>query len=269
MALPDRRLDSCHVILKTALQEAPPESWPPGPFALGGPVPVCPATGLVELSVWFASLAVPLLRDEVEQAEARQVLKEVRGFLAKRRQAPAGQAHGGVIRSDTELGLAVTRLRVCGGPHRGDSRALVAVRRAARVAAESTRGLDEVFFLYLRTLAAQLVQLLVLDAGAATMPVRDFFVELDARLVRLECVATLSTLLAPGAVPDVAEVLWRSNGGKPRGLHFIVRLAEGDLGLVTELGGRRAWVRGGRDEVLASVPDALFPEAVRAVLRED
>ncbi|MCP3140365.1 hypothetical protein [Pyxidicoccus xibeiensis] len=264
-------LDSCHTILKTALQASAPETWPLGPFALGGPRPVCPAVGQVELGLWFASLVAPLLRDKVEQAEARQVLEQVRGFLAERGRVPSEEwnryAHGGTMQS--RMGLMYQRLQACSESVRGESEALAVARRAAGAAASLCRGKDDVVFVHLNASVGRVVRLLEGAAGGALMPLRDFLAELDARILRLECSAAIAPLVPGGAVPDIAEVLWRGDGGKGRVLHFIARLSDGTYGLVTKLGRRWAWVHGNRDEVLASVPDTLFPEAARAVMKED
>jgi hypothetical protein len=46
----------------------------------------------------------------------------------------------------------------------------------------------------------------------------------------------------------------------------VVRLADDTFGLIAKTRGKWVWTQGARDDVLATVPDALMPEAVAAVL---
>ena len=259
MTTPDS-LASCHALLKTALRAAPPEVWPPGPFALGGPCPVCSAMGQVHLGMWLASIAAGFLRDPVEQARAAQVVEAVRALLLTRKRVPMEKGHPHLVRVHRRL-LALTD----SGEDR--SSAFSVVDFVARAAYALALGRGDAVTDRLDAAVRRVVRLLGKTPDASPMTVRDFLAELDMRILRLECSAAIAPLVPSGTVPEVAEVLWRGDGGAGRALHFIARLGDGTYGLVTKLGGRWRWVRGGRDEVLSTVPDALFPEAARAVMR--
>jgi hypothetical protein len=92
----------------------------------------------------------------------------------------------------------------------------------------------------------------------------DFVPRLDAELRRLDAVTVCRQHdLDPGG--RIEETLWRGTTGLAP-THWLVRLDDGSFGLVAKLRGRWAWLAGSRDDVLASVPDALMPSAMEAVL---
>ncbi|NVJ23021.1 MULTISPECIES: hypothetical protein [Myxococcus] len=262
-------LAHCHIILKAALQAASPEDRPSGPWALGGPRPVCPAAGQVELGLWFSSLVAPHLADPFEEAVARRVLDHVRDFLAKpSRLTPRESLSLGHQKQLTShAGRAHHRLIADSRSEPKESEALAVARRTAGAAAALCRGKDT--YVHLTAAVARVVRNLSEPETRGELSAHDFLVELDARILRLECQAAIAPLLTAGApMPELDEVLWRVDGGKGQARHFIARLRGGTLGLVTKLGARWAWVEGGRDEVLASVPDALFADATRTVLAQ-
>ncbi|NTX37099.1 hypothetical protein HUA74_25325 [Myxococcus sp. CA051A] len=263
-------LPHCHIILKAALQAARPEDRPDGPWALGGPRPVCPAAGQVELGLWFSSLVAPHLADRFEEAVARRVLDHVRDFLAKpsRLTPQESLSLGHQKQLTSHAGRAYHRLIADSRSEPKESEALAVARRTAGAAAALCRGKDT--YVHLTAAVARVVKYLREAETRGDLSVHDFIVELDARILRLECQAAITPLLAADTPPpELDAVLWRFDGGKGQARHFIARLRGGTLGLVTKLGARWAWVEGRRDEVLASVPDTLFEDATRTVMARE
>lgn len=87
---------------------------------------------------------------------------------------------------------------------------------------------------------------------------------LDAELSRLDAVtqAQKQKLKVP---QPIAATLWRGTSGV-KTTHWLVRLADDTFGLISKTRGKWVWSQGARDDVLATVPDALMPEAVAAVM---
>ncbi|MCK8502217.1 hypothetical protein [Myxococcus fulvus] len=262
-------LERCHVILKAAILAAKPEDRPAIRWALGGPRPDCPAAGQVELGLWFSSLVSPFLADRFEEAVAHRIVERVRDFLGKplRLTPQESLSLGHDKKLTSKAGRAYHALIADSRSEADDSEALAVVRRTAGAAAALCRGKDT--FLHLTAAVTRVVKYLDEEPGRAGLSVQALLMELDARILRLECHAAIAPLLAGNAPPDLEAVLWRADGGKGTARHFIARLRGGKLGLVTKLGARWTWIQGGKDEVLASVPDACFEEATRAVMAGD
>src|SRR5262245_28145331 len=134
-----------HGILKGALDAAHPAEHPPGPHHGGGPRPVCPALGQVEITLWCAGLVADRVPKQ-ERPAVQAVVKAVSQYLADRTTVPddewAAHAHGGRMRgkeADTYLALdAVVK------DERGDSVALSIARRSAGAAAVLARKKPDV-----------------------------------------------------------------------------------------------------------------------------
>jgi hypothetical protein len=87
---------------------------------------------------------------------------------------------------------------------------------------------------------------------------------LDAELARLDAVTQAQKQKL--AVPSpIAATPWRGSSGV-KTTHWLVRLTDDSYGLIAKTRGKWTWTEGGRDDVLACVPDALMAEAVAAVL---
>lgn len=99
---------------------------------------------------------------------------------------------------------------------------------------------------------------------AATLLGPSIIPVLGAELARLDAVTALRTRkLTPQQ--RIVETLWRgATGVAPT--HWIVRLEDETFGLLAKTRGRWTWSPGSRDDVIATVPDALMPAAVEAVL---
>jgi len=263
----DTPSSSCHALLRAALDAALPAERPTGPFALGGPAPVCPPAGLVELGLWLASLLESSLSGVLDLGLGKRITGDVRAFLARPRRLPPAelQALGRGQGPTSRAGRLCQRLLMDSKPAPSDPTPVAVLRLAAGTAVALARGTN--LLTHLAPAVARVIGFLREAPPETGMSVRDFLRELDARLLRLECRAAIEVRLPAGTpVPEVAEVLWRCADGGRQARHFIARLGDGSLGLVTKLGRAWAWVRGGRDEVLASVPDAHFESAARAVM---
>ena len=92
---------------------------------------------------------------------------------------------------------------------------------------------------------------------------RRFLSGLDARLMALEARQYLEGVRPSGAN---FKVLWRRAPPKGKRVQLIGRFDDGEHAAHLKLGARWQVVRGTRDEVLASIPDALFDSALRAAL---
>ncbi|MCP3100392.1 hypothetical protein LZ198_16100 [Myxococcus sp. K15C18031901] len=259
--------DTCHILLKRALLAAHPEERPPGPYGLGGPPPVCAQEQLVELGLWCFALLEPSVTGLVDQALARRIADDVRTFLWKHQRLPLADARarglGRTLNRPTDW--FHYRLFFDSRPIPDEATPMAVVRLVAGAAAAMGRGTD--LTPHLEEAVSRVITFLREAPPGSAMRVREFLSALDATLVRLECRAAIAARLPAGVpVPEVAEVLWRQAGSQRRAQHFIARLEDGAWGLVTKIGHRWTWVRGARDEVLASVPDEYFEAATRAAM---
>jgi hypothetical protein len=95
------------------------------------------------------------------------------------------------------------------------------------------------------------------EIAAARTVGEDFVRDLDAQLVRAEWLA-----LKPSR-PD-ATLLWRGVDARKKLAHVLGR--DGDLHvLLTKQKNRWRWFEGTRDDILATIPDASFASAMRAL----
>jgi len=92
---------------------------------------------------------------------------------------------------------------------------------------------------------------------------RDQFLHcLDDEIFRIEAGELVAEY---GGSPEAIElVLWRGEGKKARLGRCVVRTTEG-YGIVVKLKGRYQWFAGGRDDVLATIPDAELDAAVKVI----
>ncbi len=104
-------------------------------------------------------------------------------------------------------------------------------------------------------------------AAAASVLGAEFVRSLDQELLRLGAVTVLQRhgLMTPA---PVARTLWRG-GTAVTITHWLVQLTDGRFGLIAKRKGRWVVSTGSRDDMLATVPDALMKAAVMAVLGGD
>lgn len=93
---------------------------------------------------------------------------------------------------------------------------------------------------------------------------KQFLTALDALILLEDAKLKLGDV---SVKPSAAMVASRWRGAeKGKGSHWLVELANGNFALLWKVKGKWRLVEGGRDEVLASVPDAHFKAATQALL---
>lgn len=102
--------------------------------------------------------------------------------------------------------------------------------------------------------------------AAARLLGRGFLDALAKELWRLDARSVIDEyqLRPPGSSAIVAS-LWRGATGV-RLTHQLVRLEGERYGLISKTKGKWTWLEGSRDDMLASVPDALMQSAIAAVM---
>lgn len=111
-----------------------------------------------------------------------------------------------------------------------------------------------------REACACAVEVLSKSAGAA----RKFLTALDASILLEDAKLQFSEV---SVKPSAAVVASRWRGAeKGKGSHWLVELSNRNFALLWKVKGKWRLVEGGRDEVLASVPDAHFKAATQALL---
>jgi len=235
-----------HPVLRAALKAAPAAARPQTVHG-GGPPPHLAPRELARLAIWCGERLASRVEPGVAEEYAR-ALEEARQNVADPELPRRYPYSLGNVRYPT-VPLSVGEL------------AVDAARRAIRNPA-ATRV----------ALCAQVRILVILEkawARVAGLPVndhvRELLVALDEQMVRLELEVALARY-APGRMTDVEAVLWRGLEGQRTG-HWLVRLHGERHGLLTKLKGRWRWLEGNREEMLASVPDALFADAARGLAR--
>ncbi len=265
---PEADLAKAHAILRKALRAVAPEHRPPPPWHAGGPLLTCPAIDQIGISLWCSEL----LADRAAASEKKEIArlrKMVRAFLDAPAMIPvkewAKHAHGGKMKGrEADLYRA---LEAAGEIGKADSAALACLRRAASGAATYCRSKPDLVFSSATAAVSRVVKELASDPRPMT--VRAFLEELDGRLMRSE-LAGACRARTKKEPPPLGAVLFRSADDDGRVAYWIARLASGGYVSLGRAGaGARAtwsWVEGSRDDVLASVPDALFAEATRRVV---
>jgi hypothetical protein len=251
-----------HGILKGALEAADPADHPPGPHHGGGPTPVCPALGQIEIALWCAGLVADRVPKQ-ERPAFQAIVKAVSQYLADPSTVPdaewAAHAHGGTMRgkeADTYLALgAVSK------DERGDSVALSIARRSAGAAALFARKKPDVVAMYTKSAASKVVKLLKeTPAPSSADPERpstvtEFIAALDVKILRLECAAAIQQRTKQPA-PTIASVERRIPDAKGKATYFLARLADGSYGVLAQIEKRWTW-RVGHDRAAL---EALLPE---------
>lgn len=102
-------------------------------------------------------------------------------------------------------------------------------------------------------------------SAAARMLGAPFLDDLAKEIFRLDAVTTIAKQEMP-IEGKVKACLWRGKTGA-KVTHVIVLLDDGKThGLIAKTKGQWRWQQGARDDILASIPDALMESAVSAVL---
>lgn len=216
-----------HPILGHALRAARPEDRPAPPYHLSGPRPRCSGERLVHLALWCAELGRPYVEPD-----------------------KLGDY-------DQMVALALSREQSAGLELARRSRGAFSLSGHALTAAFNRNRPDRM----IQSVRSQAVKLVGLLAAAGEALA--FLSELDRRLVQAECADALAEHAPTGV--QLGEVLFRGDRGNGTAGHFVVRLANGNCGVITKLKGRWRWNEGDLDSVLATLPEPLFAEAVSLI----
>jgi hypothetical protein len=246
-----------HTVLVHALRAAPTEALPPGPFHRGEPRPFIGSRGYALLGI---TLARSLARDltDFERETCNELVREVLAILEGGPAAGTGLEPPRFDHAPSSLSLQVLSL-------------LASALKEARLAhtRPDTAGTS------MRSVVARTVKWLSRDGPE---PVRAFLITLDEELRRLDVVHALYLKKKTPSAP-ITRALWR--GGTGNKVLYWLALLEGGrapcsqeesvffgghLGLLSKIGSRWTWTEGSRDDVLATIPDDRFEEAVLAAV---
>lgn len=256
-----------HVILRSALARAAPEQHPPGDLqlGLGWPPPVA-INHQIRIGLWCAEQVLPaegiapLAEDFLARVVAgieswddarpthRQLLDRLRDRHRGGLLAEAATAHAGGGR------YSVDPSRIGDEPPE-----VVVARCVAAAAATLEAGVIEYVHVGLSQAAIHAT-----DALAQRGNVQEFLVGLDDIIMAMAFRTALRERAPEVDIRKSIRALWAD--GHPA--HWVVRYDQ-HYGFLGKLGRRWRWVEGGRDEVLGTVPDALFESAVKGTLARD
>jgi hypothetical protein len=114
---------------------------------------------------------------------------------------------------------------------------------------------------FARSAAVAAVDLLLQAGGDAA--VRSFLEDLDAELRRLDVVHALAVRKKKASSP-ITHAIHRAVDDSGTPALWLARLENGALGLLGKQQRFWIWSEGGRDEILATIPDEHFERAVMA-----
>lgn len=254
LAIQAPNFDNGHSIMVQALRAAPAEALPLGPLHAGGQMPTLSSRAYVALALFCAERVAPLA-DAADRPRIEAALAIARDAVENGRREVFPANLDKVTNDKTRTPAFV----------------------AARAAAMETRTFylrPDLIGAALRPAIGKAVKLVLEVHGVEGL--RDFLLDLDEEILRLDCVTALERQEKTATSP-IAHALWRGvttpdkkAGDQPAKVnHWLARLENGRYGLLAKLGRRWAWTEGPRDDVLATVPEALFAEAVREVLARD
>lgn len=235
-------------ILKGA-HDAASEADRPSVIHLGGPTPVVPAWGTLDLTLWMAELALSVA--EKSDAETiRDVLALVKGIRAEAKRGASAQ-------TEKLLHDAAT-----GTPE--DSQSLAIARHSAGAAAALCRGKHDRVWLDGKAAAVRTVKLLDRTPNPP-LSVRAFLEELDARILVEEMKAAAAKRAQP---VDVERVLWRAPDERGTVTFFLARAGGARYAFLGKLGNKWELVVGTHEDALATVPEIHLEAAAKAAPRD-
>ena len=233
-----------HRVLEAALAAAPVAERPAAPHHRG--VPACPVfanKGYVRIAIYGAEVVAGTLK-KAERAQYDAWLAQARQFNGRgtwTRKVLAEMARSVYVK------LPATA-----------SRALEEARCAAALAYNSDKNGDG-GDVSTREAMVDIVEYL----GAQKLPIKPFLVGLDDVIVREDMQFVLDKAAGYEAKSDLDAVVWRA-ASDDKSTHWIGRLADGSYVLVYKARGRFQVIGGGREDVLASVPDEQMESALKA-----
>lgn len=233
--------DNAHHLLAAALKVAPIEDHPPRPFHGGGPAPKVDASAYAHATLWLATRVEPLL--------------DVRDRDTFDRHVAAARAELAAPRADPGR---LTMLRLADAKTSSRVPCKVALWAACEAFNATTRSIYA--GTPTRAAASNVTKLLVKKRPDT---VRAFLAALDALCVHLDALTALRAKDQAPPTRAISTPFRGLTGGKPT--HYVLALEDGGYCLFGKIGSRWQLVPGDRDTVLATLPDELFPAAVRAV----
>jgi hypothetical protein len=240
-----------HRILGEAMRAAYASDWPAQPHRGDGPTPTLTGLMQIDLALWLAAEVEPLL-----PAAERQLFD---GAVAQARAFHQGK------KSATYKALAdtATALRKLKTRSPALDVALNAVAAARSLAKGGANLADVNKFASLA--AAATVAALGGAPDRALPAVRAFLERLDDAILTRELGVQLEER---GMTPSrsIVAVQYRPAGTGALPALILARLESGSYGLWTKLKARWQWIEGGKEDVLASIPDAHFAAAVAALV---
>jgi hypothetical protein len=242
-----------HAILLKALNTAAAEERPTPPFHAGGPMPKLPGAGAFRVAIacgeHVAKLVPEAQRDEYDRV------------LAAARRAPDVVRAVDAQPTDREPLYEYWRtLEKAAKSRPKDALAVRAARRAAGAALSLAMGKPDMVGQNALLAAERAVQALH-EAGDGA-GVRAFIEALDDWIL-------VEEILSIDPDVSVRRVLWRAANEKGFAAAWLVRFEDDSYGLRHKVKSRFVWVRGSRDDVLASVPDRGFQLAVAFAFERD
>ncbi|MBM4778153.1 MAG: hypothetical protein GQE15_10680 [Archangiaceae bacterium] len=241
-----------HNVMAAALAVAPPSEQLDAPHGRVPARPVIDNHGYLALAL----LAAEHVSKKVPEAERARFTRWVElGQRVAKRQALSA-------RDEALLTEELPYVRL---PSRAISRAFTATSPCLRVAQGVGLEAEEadahnVGGKGAREACARAVEVLSKSSGAA----KKFLTALDALILLEDAKLRFGEV---SAKPSAAVVASRWRGAeKGKGSHWVVELTNGNFALLWKVKGKWRLVEGGRDEVLASVPDAHFKAATQALL---
>lgn len=235
---PGGSLANAHPILAHAWRAAPRSARPNGGVHQGEPEPFIGARGAVRAAVFVARRVAHL----VPRGEKKTFAELV---------ALAEQA--------ADAGKPPPSLRAI--VDRTSREGLVGIARAACAEAMRTLLHPDNAGTSARPAAVKAVNLLLESGGDDA--VRSFLAGLDAELRRLDVVHAL-TLRKKEPSRPITSTIHRGADKKGKPALWLARLEGGQLGLLAKQGRFWTWTEGGKEEILATVPDEHFENAVMA-----
>jgi hypothetical protein len=228
---------NAHTTFAHAWRAAPSDARPRGDAHRGEPEPMIGARNSVRLAIWLAR--------RVEHLVPRSDRK-VWSRLMKLAEAAA------------RAGKASVTLRQA--PERAPREGAVSLARSACMEARATLLRPDMAGVATRPAAVKVVGLLLEAHGNEA--VRAFLGDLDHELRRLDVVHAVGQRNKLPSRP-IARAIYRA-AEKGKVVLWLAELEGGKLGLLSKQGRLWSWNEGGRDDVLATIPDAWFEHAVMA-----
>lgn len=260
-----------HVYLAAGLEALDAADRPAGPFHAGGPVPRVGEEGCLRLMGWLVRALAP----EAPKADQRVVAAIAEQFerFVERPVVAAQPRYGGLEDHDLSAEPELVRSLAQAARAFPTDSSFVALVRGAAAAAVYFNGRSRAGASGCLVRAVEQATMLVAVGAArpagcpdAAALLRSF----DQQLLRIDLAGAFEAWQWEEA-PAFAEILWRAAGADGKSLDAVLVRLAGDFeepryGLAVPLGGARKWFEGPRDDVLSTVPEALFASATAAVL---